>query len=240
MMTSKTAYERQSESVKMASSTVNQQRPLLSWQRATWGEYVRLRNYHEASGISQVKLFFHDGSLLVDDMGWEGINHSVVRGLFEFILLFWFAQQSQQQVTSLGGALFEKDGEGAGSPDLIIYVGEEYPRWTKGETRKIDLNRWRVPDLVGEVSDTTLASDLDEKKQLYASLGILEYWVVDVRGAQVFFFRLGNDEQYDEVEASTVLSGLSVSLLEETLSKLETMTNMDAALWFQTQIAQAS
>jgi Uma2 family endonuclease len=47
-----------------------------------------------------------------------------------------------------------------------------------GESRFIDLDRWRVPDLVAEVSDTTLASDLDEKKQLYVALGIPEYWVV--------------------------------------------------------------
>lgn len=59
--------------------------------------------------------------------------------------------------------------KGAGSPDVVIDVGDDYSKWTEGETRKIDLNRWRLPDLVGEVSDTTLASDLDEKKAVCLS-----------------------------------------------------------------------
>lgn len=219
-------------------STRHSPKRLLAWQDASWEEYVRLRDHYETSDIARVKLFFYDGALLVDDMGWEGINHSIVRGLFEYILMFWFAEHQENQVTSLGGTLFEKDGEGAGSPDLVIYVGEDYPRWQEGETRKIDLNRWRVPELVGEVSDTTLASDLDQKKRLYASLGISEYWVVDVKGAQVFLFQLNEQGQYCESQVSAVLNGLSLSLLEETLSKLERMTNMEAAFWFKAQIAQ--
>ena len=150
---------------------------VLAWQKATWNDYEQLRAHYETLEVSRIKLFFYDGALLVDDMGWEGINHAMVRELFNFIVMFWFAKYPEAQATALGGALFEKDGKGAGSPDLVIYVGEDYPQWVEGETRKIDLNRWRVPNLVGEISDTTLASDLDQKKRLYASLGIAEYWV---------------------------------------------------------------
>ncbi|MEM9948741.1 MAG: Uma2 family endonuclease [Cyanobacteria bacterium P01_D01_bin.36] len=217
----------------------HQPKKLPAWQQATWEEYVQLRNQHENSDISRVKLFFHNGALLVDEMGWEGISHATVRELFNFVFLFWFAQHSDQQVATLGGALFEKDGKGAGSPDLMLYIGEGYPQWTEGETRKINLNRWRAPDLVGEVSDTTLTSDLDQKKQLYASLKIAEYWVIDVQGSRVFLFRLDDKGQYYEVEASVVLFGLTAALLKAAMAKLDTMTNMDAALWFQTQIAQA-
>jgi Uma2 family endonuclease len=71
--------------------------------------------------------------------------------------------------------LDEKPNTKAGTPDLVLYWGEDYPRWQPGESRRIDLNQWRVPNLVGEISDTTLATDLDEKKQLYADLEIPEY-----------------------------------------------------------------
>lgn len=57
-------------------------------------------------------------------------------------------------------------------------------------TRRVNLDKWRVPDLVAEISDTTLAIDLDEKKQLYLALGIPEYWIIDVKGRQVVAFRL--------------------------------------------------
>ncbi|MCX5933296.1 MAG: Uma2 family endonuclease [Pseudanabaena sp. LacPavin_0818_WC45_MAG_42_6] len=60
-----------------------------------------------------------------------------------------------------------------------MYVGDDAPAWQSGQSRFIDLEQWRSPDLVGEISDTTLAIDLDEKKRLYADLGISEYWVYD-------------------------------------------------------------
>lgn len=217
---------------------IKRDRQRLSWQKATWDEYVQVRDHYQSAEDSRVKLFFNDGALLVDDMGWEGINHAMVRELLGYIFLLWFAQQKQPKATSLGGCLFEKDGQGAGSPDLIVYIGDEYPRWTEGETRKIDLNRWRVPDLVGEVSDTTFAIDLDSKKRLYASLGIAEYWVIDVKGSQVTFFRLDEEGCYRETSVSSALLGLADSLLETALWKLQDSTNMEVAAWFQQQLTQ--
>lgn len=76
------------------------------------------------------------------------------------------------------------------------------------------------------------------RKKLYASLGIAEYRVVDVKGSQVFFFRLDDQGQHHEIQISSVLEGLETSLLEETLLNLDPMTNMDAALWFKKQIAK--
>ncbi len=40
-----------------------------------------------------------------------------------------------------------------------------------------------------EYSDTTLAKDLNEKKQVYAAAGIEEYWVVDLKNKQLQVFR---------------------------------------------------
>ena len=190
------------------------------WQKATWEEYAWVRDRYEVSDVPRVKLFFHHGMLLVDDMGWEGISHSVVRELLLLLLGSWLAQHSQPNVSFMGGCLLEKENMDAASPDLVLYAGLDRSQWQEGETRKIDLACWRVPNLVGEISDTTLASDLDEKKQLYASLGISEYWVIDVRGRQVFFFQLDDKRQYREVVTSFLLPGLTSTLLEEALLKL--------------------
>jgi Uma2 family endonuclease len=40
-----------------------------------------------------------------------------------------------------------------------------------------------------EYSDTTLAKDMGKKKQVYAEAGIQEYWVVDLKNAQLKVFR---------------------------------------------------
>jgi Uma2 family endonuclease len=43
--------------------------------------------------------------------------------------------------------------------------------------------------VVVEVSDTTLATDLTDKVELYAEAGIADYWVIDVAGKRLLVFR---------------------------------------------------
>jgi Uma2 family endonuclease len=52
--------------------------------------------------------------------------------------------------------------------------------------------------LVIEISDTTLATDLDKKRQLYQSVGIPEYWVIGIRSRIVRVYRLAADGTYSE------------------------------------------
>ena len=43
--------------------------------------------------------------------------------------------------------------------------------------------------LVIEVSDATLATDMTEKAERYATAGIADYWVLDLNGRQLLVFR---------------------------------------------------
>jgi Uma2 family endonuclease len=206
--------------------------PLRQWHQATWQDYLALR---DAPIQERMKLGFNQGWLWVD-MGGEGINHSSVCDLFTMMFGFWAIQRPQEAFTSLGRCLLEKPETQACAPDLVLYVGEDYPQWSPGEPRRINLDQWRVPNLVGEISDTTLASDLDEQKHLYEALGIAEYWVIDVRGKRVFAFELNNG-QYQRCTESLTLKGLPISILEETLQQLNEGTNTSAAAWFTQQIS---
>ena len=201
------------------------------WQPATWEDYLE---YRDAPTTERMRLFFNANYLFVD-MGSEGINHASFDNLFAMLLAFWFTRFGQT-ASSLGGCLIEKPNKQAASPDIVLYIGEGIPQWQPGEPRRIDLNQWRVPDLVGEVSDTTLATDLDEKKQLYAELGIPEYWVIDVQGKRVLAFRL-QEHRYQQCTYSVALDKLPISLLEQTLERLSEGTNISAASWFAQQIA---
>ena len=203
------------------------------WEPATWDDYLR---YRDDPNSEIVRLFFSDERIFVD-MGKEGINHASVARLFAMLFFIWFNRFSDQIVSDLGGCLIEKPNQVAASPDLVLYIGEGVPEWESGKTRYIDLNKWRVPDLVGEISDTTLASDLDEKKKIYADLGIPEYWVIDVLGKRVIAFRLQSNGIYQQIFQSVALPNLPVALLEETLERLNVGTNISAASWFNQQIA---
>lgn len=64
-------------------------------------------------------------------------------------------------------------------PDLAMIAGSPRDSLTHPATAA----------LVVEVSDTTLAADLTEKAELYATAGVADYWVLDITGRRLFVFR---------------------------------------------------
>ncbi|MGB0562240.1 MAG: Uma2 family endonuclease [Spirulinaceae cyanobacterium] len=57
-----------------------------------------------------------------------------------------------------------------------------------------------------EVADTTLAYDLDNKRQLYAQAGIPEYWVIDVARQQLTRFQ--DPQNGDFLRRETLKTGI--------------------------------
>ena len=199
---------------------------------ATWADYVAIR---DSSELDCTKLSFFDGWLFVD-MGIEGPAHSSFSDLMTMIFGFWVLVNPDVVLQSYGRCILELSDTHACGPDLVLYKGDNIPKWKLGEPRRIMFNHDRVPDLVGEISDTSLSIDLDEQKRLYASLGIAEYWVIDVKGKQIFAFELTEDKIYKTIEVSQVLTGLPIALIEQTLDRLETETNTAAASWLMRQL----
>ncbi|OCQ98846.1 hypothetical protein BCD64_22615 [Nostoc sp. MBR 210] len=199
---------------------------------ATWQDYEKVR---DNQNLDWRKIAFHQGWLWVD-MGTEGLGHSSFSDLITMIFGFWAFLHPEIVLQSYGRCLIEKPETHACAPDLVLYKGENIPKWKPGEPRQIILDRHRLPDLVGEIADTTLGIDLDEQKQLYASLGIAEYWVIDVKGMRVFAFGLTTTGIYQAIEVSQVLTGLPIALVEQTLERLPQETNTAAANWLMQQL----
>jgi Uma2 family endonuclease len=215
----------------MSTSGILQPPKMSSWRKATWTDYLQ---QIENPGSEEQRVFFNSDTLWID-MGNEGINHSRFNELFSLLLFVWFSRQTNVQFDLLGGCVLEKPQTQGAAPDKVLYIGGNSPRWQTGEPRRVNLDRWRIPDLVAEISDTTLAADLDEKKQLYLALGIPEYWVIDVKGRQVWAFRLIEDK-YQECSESVALAGLPISLIEQTLDRMDN-DNGNVALWFAAQLS---
>jgi Uma2 family endonuclease len=157
---------------------LNPSTALLQRRDATWQDYVVMRDRLD---LDWRKLVFYKNWLWMD-MGKEGPGHARFSDLMTIIFGFWAFLHPDVTLESFGRCLIENPETQACAPDLVLYKGEDIPQWQPGEPRRIDLSRHRLPDLVGEIGDTTLSLDLDEQKQLYASLGISEYWVIDVKG----------------------------------------------------------
>ncbi|APB32927.1 Uncharacterized protein conserved in cyanobacteria [Gloeomargarita lithophora Alchichica-D10] len=206
------------------------------WHPATWQDYEKLR---DDPSIDRMQLFFHNHQLLVENMGWEGILHSEVRELLSAILVMWLMAHPEIKSKILGSCLMEKESQQAAAPDIALYLGEDLPQYRKGESRKINLDQQRSPNLVIEVADTTLDSDLDQKKYLYAALGIPEYWVIDAQGTQVFIFIL-QDQRYLRTESSQIVTGFTEALLSQAIEQMKSGSNISAALWFNQQLSLSS
>ncbi|MGC8713979.1 MAG: Uma2 family endonuclease [Leptodesmis sp.] len=183
---------------------------------ATWQDYVAIRDNPD---LDWRKIAFHQGWLLVD-MGTEGPGHASFSDLITAIFFVWAFVHPEVVLQSYGRCLIEKPDTHACSPDLVLYKGVNIPKWKPGEARRIILDRYRLPDLVGGIADTTLGIDLDEQKQLYASLEIPEYWVIDVKGMRLFAFGLTPAGVYEAIQVSRVLEGLAIALVEQTLERL--------------------
>ncbi|WP_264319467.1 Uma2 family endonuclease [Zarconia navalis] len=178
---------------------------------------------------------FYKGWLWVD-LEAEGLGHASFSDLITAIFFIWAFLHPDVVLQSYGRCVIEKPQTHACVPDLLLYKGENIPKWQPGEPRRILLSRDRLPDLVGEIADTSLSIDLDEQKQLYASLGIAEYWVIDVKGMRLFAFGLTEAGAYETIEMSRILTDLPIALVEKTLERLAEDTNTAAANWLMQQL----
>ncbi|MBE9039201.1 Uma2 family endonuclease [Oscillatoriales cyanobacterium LEGE 11467] len=189
----------------------------------------------DSSDLDWRKIAFYKGWLWVD-LEAEGLGHASFSDLITAIFFIWAFLHPDVVLQSYGRCVIEKPQTHACVPDLLLYKGENIPKWQPGEPRRILLSRDRLPDLVGEIADTSLSIDLDEQKQLYASLGIAEYWVIDVKGMRLFAFGLTEAGAYETIEMSRILTDLPIALVEKTLERLAEDTNTAAANWLMQQL----
>jgi Uma2 family endonuclease len=102
-------------------------------------------------------------------------------------------------------------------------------------TRVVDLDRYPVPDLVIEISDTSLSDDKGEKRIQYESLGIAEYWIVDVQNLQIIAWAIAPDRSSRRIEVSQVLTGLKLNTLIEALRRSRQENQSVVGAWLMEQ-----
>ena len=101
--------------------------------------------------------------------------------------------------------------------------------------RIIDLDQYPLPDLVIEISDTSLADDLGAKRLQYEDLGISEYWIVNVPTMQIFAFAHGHDGSIRRIRESVVLTGLKLEILEQALQRSRQENQSATTAWLMEQ-----
>lgn len=202
-----------------------------TWQPATWRAYQSIRDLPELDP----KLFFHRGYLLIDRMP-QSLNHARINDLFPSLFFQWFIRRDQS-FNAYRRCRLERPDQQAACPDQVLYVGEPAVEWQRQIQTSLDLTHHRIPDLIVEVLDEVLISDLGKKK-LYGALGLQEYWVIDLSSLRATIQRLGPEGRFIPTEISTVLPGLPAAVLEGAMIHTLEEGSRGASRWLQEQIGK--
>ena len=117
----------------------------------------------------------------------DGMQQELTITLLAFILRWWFSQRPDVFV-SAGGFIFwnPANGNERVAPDCYIKVGVD-PAFVYQFPNYFIWEVGSPPDFVLEVaSPSTARNDLGHKRDLYARLGIPEYWKLDPTGGELY------------------------------------------------------
>ncbi|HEY9667236.1 MAG TPA: Uma2 family endonuclease [Coleofasciculaceae cyanobacterium] len=209
-------------------SQVQAKLPIDTWVNATWDEYIKAISdpaYEKARG------YYYNGRMRLE-MSPLGNPHS----RDHFIVIAAIALFASIRGIDLDGhdnCTYRKTGCDEAQPDVSFYVGDkaEIVPW---EATIIELDTYPPPDLVIEVAYSSLADDKGEKRLLYESLGVREYWIIDVQNVQVIAFQVQNRGSR-RIDKSQVLPDLEIALLEEAFQRSRHMNHGKVSAWLLSQ-----
>jgi Uma2 family endonuclease len=209
------------------------QTPLDIWLPATWAAFVNLA---DAPTSANLKSYYYLGKMRFELMS-TGSDHSNDHALILFALAF-FAAHRHIPMTAKDGCSYRQVGLSEFQPDISYYIGDHADAIPWG-TRVIDLAQYPLPNLVIEISDTSLADDLGQKRLQYEDLGIAEYWIVNVLTMQILAFAMAPDGTIRRLRASQVLPGLQLEIIEQALQRSRQENQSATTAWLMEQF-QAS
>jgi Uma2 family endonuclease len=205
------------------------QTPLNTWLPATWDTFIAIV---DDPAFAKLKGYYSVGHMRFEPMS-TGSDHSNDHALILFAISF-FAAHHQLPMTAKDGCSYRQVGVDEFQPDVSYYIGDNADVIPWG-TRVIDLAHYPLPDLVIEVSDTSLADDLGAKRFQYEGLGIAEYWIVDVQAARILAFEIAPDGAIRHIRVSRVLPGLPLDILEQALQRSRQENQSVTTAWLMEQ-----
>lgn len=204
--------------------------PMNTWISAPWPEFLQLA---DDPTHTQIKGYYHHGRMRFESMS-TGSDHSDAHTLILFAVAFYAAHCGLPLKTK-DACSYRKTGHVEFQPDISCYAADNANAIPFG-TRVIDLDLYPLPNLVIEISDTTLSDDKGEKRLQYEEIGISEYWIVDVQNCEIIAFEISPLGGSRRIQVSQVLSGLALDLLAATLKRSRQDDQSTTMAWLMGQI----
>ncbi|MGF1539492.1 MAG: Uma2 family endonuclease [Pleurocapsa sp.] len=199
-----------------------------SWVSATWDEYLK---QIENPIYEKTKSYYYSGKYQIE-MTPIGNDHSLDHSIINHAI-YLYATLNEIPLNCRDNCSYRKPNALEIQPDLSCYTKSNADAIPYG-TGIIDLDLYPAPDLVIEISNTSLSDDLGQKRLLYEDLGIKEYWIVDVQNVRVIAFSIENGGSKRIIE-SQVLTGLPIKILTEALQRSRNSNHTEVATWLMSQ-----
>ncbi|MFM7424193.1 MAG: Uma2 family endonuclease [Elainella sp.] len=195
-----------------------------AWVKASWDEFMALTDKLEYENAR----FYYDGRWMRIETMPIGAGHSRDNTLLSQTVSLFGALKNIRIVGFTNGSFRKQDVQEC-QPDLAFYIGTDFQIPPK-TSQPVDVNQFRAPHLAIEIASTSLNDDLGRKRLLYERLGVEEYWVVDVEGAEVIAFEVFNGGSR-QIQTSKVLPGLAIATIEEVLNRSQTEEDGSINRW---------
>ncbi len=199
-----------------------------TWIVGAWDDFCQILDQPEHE---KTKGYYFKGHMRLE-MPPVSYDHAENDGLISLVVnLLGMTQAIPLRV--LANCTFRKPNIAGGQPDISVYLGNQVNAIPHG-TGIVDLNQFPPPNLVIEISKTSILDDLGTKRALYESLGVAEYWVVDVQTLEIFAYKIANQGSW-AITTSDVLPGLSIELLAEALRRNRETDHSQVGAWLLQQ-----
>jgi Uma2 family endonuclease len=205
------------------------------WVSATWDEFVEVSNRPE---FEKAKGYYFDGKMRIEtcDSWVEDMGVSPNHALDNTILMFainLFCMVHGIPLDGLTNGTYRRSDHKEVQPDISYYVGDRVELTPRGNNL-MNLDESPLPDLSIEIAVSSLSDDLGVKRLLYESIGIPEYWVVDVESTEIIAFAI-HDRGSTQITESRVLPGLSFEIINEALRLSRTQNQSEVSQWLMQQ-----
>ncbi|MDX2256597.1 MAG: Uma2 family endonuclease [Pseudanabaenaceae cyanobacterium bins.39] len=165
-----------------------------------------------------------------------GSDHAYDHGTMVFAAIL-YCTLATIPATGLVNCRYIKTGLQGCQPDISYYIGEiakQAPR----SSSIVSLDAAPVPNLIIEISSSTLNDDLGQKRLLYEQLGTGEYWIVDVQEVKIIALEMLENGGSRQITISKLLDGLAIADLETALQLSRKKSQSEVGAWLLQRYAK--
>jgi Putative restriction endonuclease len=195
-----------------------------TWTKANWENYVAAI---ESPEHKKHQGYYYNGYMRVEDL-FIGADVARSKPLIYFAILL-FGMAKEISISGFVNCSYRKIEVRECQPDISFYIGDRANLSPTGKS-VVNLDEQAIPNLVIEISNTTIEDDLGTKRLLYEEMGVSEYWVVDVQKSQIYAFTM-IDRGSKRIDNSLVLPGLSIDTITTALNLSKEQDQSQIGKW---------